>query len=276
VSVEDGEGLLQRLDTAGEIAVAAAVVLGGAYVLSFLAGIVVFAGFEAERDGAVLRIRRGFLARRGLSIPLDRVDGVVIIEGLLRGPLGLASLQIESASYGGEKTAARTLMPLVRRSRAEALIARLLPALTVAPGPLERPPRRALRRFALPPTLAGVVAGGVPALAVGGPAWAAVPALAAVGALVGLRAYRTAGVRLDGGVVVVREARLARRTLLVRSRRLQAHALVRTPLQARAQLADLRVTVGSGGVGRARHLDRATAQAAFGALRRGVAVGPER
>jgi putative membrane protein len=276
VNVQDGEGLLQRLNTTGEIAVAVAVVLGGAYVLSFLAGIVVFAGFEAERDGRVLRIRRGLLARRGLSIPLERVDGVVIIEGVLRGPLGLASLQIESASYGGEKTAARTLLPLVRRSRAEEVIARLLPALTVAPGPLERPPRRALRRFALRPALAGAVIGGAPALAVGGPAWAAVPALASVGALVGARAYRAAGVRLDGGVVVVREARLARRTLLVRSHRLQAHALERTPLQARAQLADLRVTVGSGGHGRARHLDRATAQAAFGALRRGAAVGSER
>jgi len=43
---------------------------------------------------------------------------------------------------------------------------------------------------------------------------------------------------------------------------------MRTLLQERASLSDLRVTVGSGGKGRARHLETATAEAAFVALRR--------
>jgi uncharacterized membrane protein YdbT with pleckstrin-like domain len=79
-------------------------------------------------------------------------------------------------------------------------------------------------------------------------------------------------VRLGGYVVVVREARLPRRTLLARPRRLQEHSLAHTPLQARAALRDLRVTVGSGGHGRARHLEQATAEALFGALRRAEAT----
>ena len=101
-------------------------------------------------------------------------------------------------------------------------------------------------------------------------AWPAAAALAAGGASIGLRAYRAAGIRLDGDVVVVREARLARRTLLARRHRLQQHALARTPLQRLAGLADLSVTVGSGGGGRARHLEAATADAAFMALRGSV------
>ena len=264
----DGEGVIARLDTMHEIALAGAIVLGGAYVLSFLAAIVVFAGFEVRREADVLRISRGLLARRGLSVPLARVDGVVIVEGLARGPLGLAALRIESAAYGGERAAGRTLLPLVRRRDAEALIARLVPSLAVAPGALERPPRRALRRFVVLPSLAGALAGAAFALAAAPQAWPAAPALALGGAILGLRAYRAAGVRLADDVVVVREARLARRTLLARRHRLQEHAIERTPPQARAALADLRVTVGSGGEGRARHLDRATAEAAFAALRR--------
>jgi putative membrane protein len=268
VDFQDGEGLLESLDTTGEILLAAGVVLGGAYLLSFVAGVVLFAGFEAERDAGVLRIRRGLLAKRGLSIPLDRIDGVVLVEGLVRGPLGLASLQLETVSHGSGKAIGRTLLPLVRRNRAEDVIARLVPALAVAPGTLERPPARALRRFMLPPAVAGAVAGAVPGIVLGGVAWAALPALVAVGALIGLRAYRAAGVRIADGVVVVREARRARRTLFARSHRLQAHAVERTPLQERARLADLRVVVGSGGHGRARHLERGTADTLFGALRR--------
>jgi putative membrane protein len=268
---KDGEGLVGRLDSASAILTAAAIVLGAAYVLSFLAAIVAFAGFEVERDAQVLRIRRGLLARRALSIPLERVDGVVIVEGLARGPLGLAALRLESAAHGGEQAAGRTLLPLVRRRDAEAVIARLVPGLAVAPGVLERPPRRALRRFLTAPVILGALAGAAPAVLLDSAAWPA--ALALVGALAGLRRYRAAGVRLAGNVVVVREARLARRTLLARRHRLQQHALERTVLQARASLADLRITVGSGGNGRARHLEAATAETAFAALRREIVVG---
>lgn len=275
VDVEkDGEGLLTRLDSAGAIALAVGVLLAAAYVLSFLAAIVVFAGFEVQRDAQVLRIRSGLLARRAISIPLERVDGVVIVEGLARGPLGLAALRLESAAHGGEQAAGRTLLPLVRRRQAEAVIARLVPELALTAGELERPPRRALRRFVLAPALAGGFAGAVPALTLTTAAWPAVAALALAGALAGLRAHRACAVRLAGGVVVVREARIARRTLLARRHRLQEHSVSHTPLQARAQLADLRVTVGSGGQGRARHLERAAADAAFGALRRGPASPP--
>jgi putative membrane protein len=264
----NGEGLLSRLDSPQAVAVAVALVLGAAYVLSFLAAIVVFAGFEVERDAQVLRIRRGLLERRAQSIPLERVDGVVIVEGLARGPFGLAALRLETAAHAGERAVARTLLPLVRRAEAEAVIARLVPGLAIEPGELERPPPRALRRFVLPQALAGAALGAVPAVLWTSAAWPAAPALALLGALAGLRDYRGAGVRLAGSVVVVREVRVARRTLLARRHRLQEHALMRTWRQERALLSDLRVTVGSGGKGRARHLETATAESAFAALRR--------
>ncbi len=264
----DGEGLAARVDSPMAIALVIAVVLGAAYLLSFLAAIAVFAGFEVERDAEVLRIRRGLLERRAQSIPLERIDGVVIVEGLARGPLGLAALRLETAAHGGEKSASGTLLPLVRRAEAEAVIARLIPGLAVTPGELERPPRRALRRFVLPRAIGGAVLGAAAVLLWTSAAWPALPLLALLGAAIGLRDYRGAGVRLADGVVIVREVRIARRTLLVRRHRLQAHALKRTRLQARAALADLRVVVGSGGSGRARHLEEATAGAAFTALRR--------
>jgi putative membrane protein len=269
VDVEkDGGGLLSQLKSPGAIALAVAVVLGAAYLLSFLAAVVVFAGFEVERDAQVLRIRRGLLERRAQSIPLERVDGVVIVEGLARGPLGLAALRLETAAHGGEQAVARTLLPLVRRAAAEAVIAQLVPGLAVEPGELERPPRRALRRFVLPQALTGAALGAVPLALWTSAAWPALPALALLGAAMGVRDYRGTGVRLADNVVVVREVHIARRTLLARRHRLQEHALLRTHLQERASLADLRVTVGSGGKGRARHLETTTAEAAFAALRR--------
>ena len=228
-----------------------------------------FAGFEVQREAQVLRIRSGLLARRAISIPLERVDGVVIVEGLARGPLGLAALRLESAAHGGEQAAGRTLLPLVRRSEAEAVIARLVPALALAPGELERPPRRALRRFVLAPALGGRARrrrarARADARRPGRPrrcsrSRARSPACARTApAACAWRATSSSCARRAS-----RGARCSRAATACRSTRLR-----HTPLQARAALADLRVTVGSGGQGRARHLERATAEAVFGALRR--------
>ena len=217
----------------------------------------------------MLRIRRGLFARRALSVPLQRVDGVVIVEGLLRSPLGLAALRLETVAHGSERRAgqdaAAARAPRRGRGRHRAPDPRAGGRAGRASGPAAAgaAPLRAAARARRRPLPASA-----PRSRWRRHAWPAALALAAIGALVGLRAYRAAAIRLAGDVVVVREARLARRTLLARRHRLQEHAVARTPLQARADLADLSVTVGSGGGGRARHLESATAEAAFAALRR--------
>jgi putative membrane protein len=140
---------------------------------------------------------------------------------------------------------------------------------SVAPpalSPLQRPPARARRRYALPPTVIGaalgaVLTGVVPA------AWPAVPLLALIGAAEGLLRYRSAGWGDDGRRLVVRGRVLARRTLLARVDRLQEHGLRASPLQRRAALADFEAAVGSGRTGRVRHLEASAAGALFERLR---------
>src|ERR687895_652256 len=164
---------------------------GAALLLSFVGAIVTFAGFSLVRDGDRLRIRRGLLARRAASVPLSRVHAVDVVEGVLRRPFGLASVRMETAGYRSEAAAAQTLLPLVRARDVPRLLAEFVPALaeeaqaaaageaeaTAAggrPPPLEHPPARAARRYALPPAVAGAALGA--ALTVFVPAaWPAVP-----------------------------------------------------------------------------------------------------
>ena len=149
----------QRLlpDTVGEAALLAGVVLAAAWVLSFLGTIVAFAGFTAVRDGERLRIRRGVLERREASMPVARVHAVRIVESPLRQPLGLAQLRIETAGYAREAATAQTLLPLVRRREVRAVLRELLPELAAAFDELDPLPRRALRRYVLPPLVTAAV-----------------------------------------------------------------------------------------------------------------------
>jgi putative membrane protein len=267
LSRENGERLLDRLPgDAGGIALLIAAVAGAALLLSFLGAIVAFSGFALVRDGNRLRIRRGLLQRRAASIPLARVHAVDIVEGVLRRPFGLASLRVETAGYRSEPAAAQTLVPLLPVADAHALLEEFVPGLAARTGPLERPPRRAMRRYALPAALAGALIGGV-ATAFWLWAWPVIAGLALLGGGDGVLRWRAAGWRLDEERIVVRGRLLARRTLLARVDRLQEHELSVSPFQRRARLASFKLAVGSGRTGGVRHLDRVVAGSLFERLR---------
>jgi putative membrane protein len=228
-------------------------------VASALGTALAFSGFRVVRDDRRLRVRRGLLTERTGTIALDRVHGVRIVEGLLRRPLGYATVQVEVAGYRGEGDVTRTLIPLVHRRDLPALMARVLPEVPWPAGPLRRPPARARRRFSTVPLLAAVV----PALAAAvllPDTWrtlAAAPVLIAV--LLGEARWRGAGWRLDAGSLTLRRQLLARTTLLALPRRVQRVRLRTTPFSRRAELATFSVVLATGRRGTAALLDAATA-----------------
>ena len=262
-----GRGLLDRApDTPGQVLLVVAVLAAAALAVSVAGAIVAFAGFEVVADGERLSIRRGLLQRRAASVPVERVHAVSVVESPARQPLGLVTVRLETAGYREGSAATRTLLPLATRDEAAAVLGRLLPALAGAAGPLQRPPRRARRRYLTVPVLAAAVPAAVLAALVPA-AWPGSVALLALAAGLGALRHADAGWRLEGGRLVVRQRRLARATLVARAAKLQAHAVARTPLQRRAGLARFAVVVGSGRRAHVAHLEAAVADALFARLR---------
>lgn len=234
-----------------------------AWMLAIAGTVLAYAGFTLSRDGEFLYIRRGLLEKREATIPLARIQAVQIVEGVLRQPFGLAMLKVESAGYGESSGVSTTLFPLLPRRRAPEFLKTAVPEFSAAISgePLQRPPRRALRRYIfrslapvfillcaasavlvfsdLPFTLRdiGVYAGGIAA------------ALIVLSALFGWLRYRDAGWAYSGGCVTLRSRELARTTALAPRRKLQSRGSVSNPLQRRASLAHLRVRVASGSGG---------------------------
>jgi putative membrane protein len=238
---------------------AAAGLLVAAWLLSVAGSVVAFAGFTATREGDRLRIRRGLLARREATVPVERVRAVAVVEGVLRLPFGFAALRMEVIGHAKEAAAAQTLFPLLRRDEVRPFLDELLPELADELGGLEGPPARAARRYALPPAALGAAAG-VAIWVVAGP-WALplAPLLAAYGWL----RFRTAGWRLEGGRLAVRSLMLARTTVLGRTHDREWHELRQNLWQRRGRLADLYVAFGKQTGARVRHLEEATAEGLF-------------
>jgi putative membrane protein len=236
-----------------------------AWVLSVLGTIVAFAGFRVVREGERLRISRGVVERRDASVPIARIHAVRVVESPLREPFGLAQVRVETAGYANEPASAQTLVPLVRRRDVPELLAALVPELHVSLDGLEPLPRRAARRYALPPVvLAALVAGALVAFA-GTPGLAALALLPAAAAL-GLARHRAGGWRLTEDGLVLRTRGLTRTTAAADPRRLQAVRTAATPFQRRAALATLAVDVSSGRRFALRHVEAATAGELLGRL----------
>jgi putative membrane protein len=249
----------------GEGLALAGAVIVAAWLLSFLGALVSYAGFTVARDGDRLRTRRGFLQRTEASIPVGRIAGVRIVESVLRQPLGLAEVRIESAGYAHEERSARVLFPVIRRRDVPALLEELLPEHRLPDAVLGRPPARARRRYVTVPLLAAVALDAL--------AWALAPlagllALALLPAAValGLARHHTAGVALDGGVLVLRRRVLGRTTLIAEARRLQSLTRSDNPFTRRAGLASVGVAVASGASLGVRHLERGPADALLSRL----------
>jgi putative membrane protein len=263
---EEGEGRRAARalpDTMSEWLLAGGLLLGAAWALSVVAAGVAFAGFTVARDGDRLRIRRGLLSRREATIPVARVRAVRVVEGVLRRPFGLATLQMEVTGYAEEAAAARTLFPLLRTRSVRGALERLLPELADDPDGLAPPPPRAWRRYLLLPSLGALAVGAA------GAVWlssAAPFALLLLGVAYGQARWQAAGWRLSDGRLAIRWLRLARVTVLAPALNRESHELAQSVLQRRARLADLRVDFGKKTAARIRHLDAADATAAFETL----------
>ncbi|MBN9735360.1 MULTISPECIES: PH domain-containing protein [unclassified Pseudonocardia] len=238
-------------------------VLVGVVLLLFLmvaGSIVLFVerwwGFRLTREpDGTLRVRRGLLTRRSLSVSEQRLRGVTVTEPLLVRAIGkgaqAGALTVGLAGADGEASHAGALGPPVPRAHAHRIAttaARTGSAVT--DGPLTAHPRRARTRRlvrAVGPALVLPVAAAALAYA-GGPSWPlAVAALLVVVAVpLGLDRYRALGHRLDERYLVARSGSLLRTTAALRRDGVIGWRVRQSLFQRRAGVVTLEATTAAG------------------------------
>jgi putative membrane protein len=247
---------------------AAPLLLGGivllALVVSSFAAVTSYYGFVLSRGDGELRYRRGLLQEYSGTIPLDKVQSVVVTENALARRVGYASLEVETAGYaptGNDGTGAQSAVPLARRDRVFELARQIEPFGEVD---FERPPRRARTRYVV---RYGLVVGLLTALVAGVARFTGFPVpfppLATLGLVVVAPVaahlkWANLGYAVTDDHFVAREGFWTRRTRVVPYYRVQTLVNSATVFQRRRDLATLVVdTAGSQGFGAtdARALD---------------------
>ncbi|MEX0647048.1 MAG: PH domain-containing protein [Balneolaceae bacterium] len=118
-----------------------------AWLISFFSTLLAYGDFLLEVNDEELIISRGIFEKKKITVPFNRIQAIHIAEGLIRQPLGYASLHLESAGYGDDKgTGSIVLFPLIQRNNIMDLLDNVMPDYEKQ---LEgvRPPAKSLRRY---------------------------------------------------------------------------------------------------------------------------------
>jgi putative membrane protein len=246
----DASGIRERLSTAPVWLGVAMLVLMVALVGSVLIFVEAWWGFRLVREpGGTLRIRRGLLTARSVSLEERRLRGVEIVESpLLRLGRGARTTAVATGLGGRRGHGRGTLLPPAPRDEAHRVAGAVLaedPSPTRAP--LRRHPLVALRRRlvrATLPVLAGSAALWVTPVPVW-LAWATLGLLPVTG-LLALDAYRTLGHALTSSYLVTRHGAGARGTVALQRSGVIGWTVSQSFFQRRVGLVTVTATTAAG------------------------------
>ncbi|MDN4606332.1 PH domain-containing protein [Sporosarcina highlanderae] len=115
----------------GVLIVAIAVFLGllGVWILSVGMTFLSHYNFTVSLDKEDIIITRGLLEKKRVTVPLKRIQSVVLIENPFRKVFGYVSVKIHSAGGGVGESSRINLFPLVKRSEVETYLSEIFPEL---------------------------------------------------------------------------------------------------------------------------------------------------
>jgi putative membrane protein len=210
--------------------------------------------FRLLRDGNDLRSTFGLFTRVATTVPIKRVQTVIVSAGPVHRWLGRVTVRVETAgghgAKSGESGAARVrewLAPLLHRHELPTLLRQVLPGVDVGTLPWQPLHPRAFAR-ALKPNLAVTALVTIVAAIVIG--WGAVGVLILLmpWAILSARQYvRHVAWTENDEVVAMRSGWIWQQMTIARVNKIQAVALRHSPLDRRAAMARVRVdTAGAG------------------------------
>ena len=219
-----------------------------AWLLSFFGTLFSYGNFTLDVKEKEIVISRGVFEKRRITVPFNRIQAIHVSEGIIRQPLGYASVHLESAGYGDDKgTGSIVFFPLIKRERILNLLNDVLPdyqknldALTL--------PSRSLRRYIFRSTI-------LVTTATAGAWWwldlnLGIWILPILSILWGWLKYKDAALGWGEDIVVLRSRSLAKTTAYIKKKRIQDVTISRSPFQRYRELCSVEVYVASGDRGK--------------------------
>ncbi|AGE22231.1 PH domain-containing protein [Anoxybacillus geothermalis] len=218
-------------------------ILLAAYGVAIVQNMIRYASFVVRKQEDTIVIARGWLERKAVSVPVARVQGIVIHENWLRRFFGYASVSIIHAggALDGGPSGEVVLCPLVKKHRIVPIVQACLPEyrLDVPFCPL---PQRAKSRYMLRPLYWLTIPVGVAAY-MERPWGAGLLFVLPLALWIGARRYQAAGWALSSKQLSLRNGWFRRTTAHLLKRHVQSLEIATTWWQRKKQLVTISASV---------------------------------
>lgn len=215
-------------------------VWGISVAMTFLA----YYGFTVSLEKEDIVITRGLLEKKRMTVPLNRVQSVRIIENPFRQLFGYAAVAIDSAGGGGAEGAKINLFPLVKKADIYGPLKEIFPDL-ILDEPTEKLPSRGKRFFYridflwMIPVIGALTYYFFP---YGLLSFLIVPVIV----LYGLWQHRSAAYGISGNQLTMRFRNFSLQTAFLMKKRIQSMEMKQNYFQKRKNVATLAANIKSG------------------------------
>lgn len=219
-----------------------------AWLLSFFGTLFNYGNFTLDVKEKEIVISRGVFEKKRITVPFNRIQAIHISEGIIRQPLGYASIHLESAGYGDDKgTGSIQFFPLIHRKRILPLLNDVLPEYQKELNAL-KPPSRSLRRYIFRSTV-------LVALVTGAAWWwlslnLAIWILPLLAIFWGWLKYNDTALGWGDDMIILRSRNLAKSTAYIKKKRVQDVSVSQSPFQSYRNLCTVQIYVASGDRGK--------------------------
>lgn len=219
-----------------------------AWLISFFSTLLTYGNFQLIIKKKEIVISRGIFEKKRITIPYNRIQAIHVTEGIIRQPLGYASIHLESAGYGDDKgTGSIVLFPLIKHENILVLLEEIIPDYEKKLEGL-KPPSRSLRRYLLRSALPVTVISSFLYWFMQLNIFIWIFPLASV--WWGWLKYRDAAIGWGDDILLMRSRRLSKSTAYIKKKRVQDATVSQSPFQKWRNLCSVQIFVASGDQGK--------------------------
>jgi len=219
-----------------------------AWLISFFSTLFKYGNFQLDVKEDEIVVSRGIFEKKRITIPFNRIQAIHVAEGMIRQPLGYASLHLESAGYGDEKgSGSFVLFPLIGKRNIPSLLEEVLPDYNRGVEVM-KPPSRSLRRYIFRSSVLITLATGILYWTLSLNIW--IWLLPMLSVFWGWLRFKDAAAGWDGDLFVIRSRFLSKSTAYIKKKRIQDFTLQQSFFQRRRKLCSVRMYVASGDHGK--------------------------
>ncbi|MCU9615157.1 PH domain-containing protein [Caldibacillus lycopersici] len=245
------ERLYDRLETIVANGVIIAIFMGllvilFAYCIAIIRTMIKYAYFSVEKTAENLVVSHGLLEKQNINVPLNRIQGIIIEESIIRKLFGLATVSVINAgSFSNEGESGKIIIfPLIKTNKIAAVMEACLSEYQIEES-FAKVPARAKSRYILRPMIPLVIPVGVGIYFLH--QWGLLLLLSfPLAAYFGYLGYLYAGWNINQQQLVLRSRFINAKTVYMFKNRIQSLEISSNFLQDRKRLGSVSATVMSG------------------------------